>query len=741
MNSRQLIDRNPARGELIYPLEAEADLSDEFSAGPSLAERLAVLRRHAGKIALFVVACVIVTGIYVLRQHKLYDAMAEIRVDPAAPQQLVGQNNQNQPTADDNLLMATEVNEVKSDDVIIPVINSLDLGHRSALDYTPPKAGTAPFLVAGIPHALLTAVLKSLTISRPPNTMLLDITFRARTPQLAAEVANAVATSMIRHDYETRSQSLRASSAYLTSQVQQLRAQMEQSQQKLTAYEQANEILSPDDKFNLLNQRLSTVATELDQERQAQRKLDAELRLAQVGDVDDLLATGRGTGLKPLMDALHNEQLQFAAIAAKYGAADPLYREAQRRLNGYQSAIHAATAHIATQIQDEAEAANDQVIFTQIAYDAQKKALEDYNARAAQYNLLKQQADAQTKLYDDMLARIEQADVAAGYHSNDLRIVETALPNPKAAYPKVALSLAVALLLSLLVAIGGVFLITGMDHSLSSPDTVLASTGRPLIASLPREAKPEQLHLLWGESDGLIPQRRGYGVQSGYAEAIHSLRASIFLGAAHPITTLAITSAQPREGKTTTTVSLACACGRNGQNTLLIDADMRRPEIHRALSLPNREGLSTALQGHRQLTSLIHATSVPGLSVMTAGPSVSQSAELLATSFARVLEELKPRFDLILVDCPPCLGFADAMVVAPNVDTVLILARAGSTPREFVRAAVAQMERVRADVAGVVLNAVSAQVNQYYRYYSNYTSYYRAGESESEERSHAQSAD
>lgn len=722
--SRLLEPSNYDAPELPALIQPEAQVIDVAPAGPSLQERLDALRRHAGKIALFVVVCCVVTAIYLERLPKLYDGVAIIRVDPSAPQNVVGQAQTEAPL-DNASLMATEQQQVTTSAVVIPVINQLNLAQAPGFALPPSKNGAQPFMVEGVPRALLNSVLKALTVARPPSTYLLQITFRARSPQLAAQAANAIADSMIRHDYDTRSQALRSSSQYLSLQVQQLRAQMEQSQQALTRYEQSNDILSPDDKFDVMSQRLSSIASDLDKQGEQQRQLEAELAMAKAGDIDAILASGRGDSLRPLLDQLHTEQLVFANIAAKYGTADATYQEEQRRLQGYQDAVNVAVQHIALQIQDEAAAQEAQTQLTQAAYDRQKQALQDYNARDAQYELLKQQADSQAKLYDDMLGRIQEADVSAGYHSNDLRVVESALPNPKVAYPRILLGLAVTFLVSLVLGISAIFVVTSLDRTLTDPGSVLVGTGERLLAALPQEDNPEKLHSVWRPSD-LVPVRRGYGYGGGsaYAEAIYTLRTSIFLGSEGPLTSVAVTSAQPRDGKTTTTVSLAAASARNGLLTVLVDADLRRPEVHRLLRLSNRIGLGNYLQGETSLADVILATSLANLFVIPAGPSVTNSTELLSGRIGALVEDLKNRFKIVFVDCPPVLGFADSLIVGPAVDTVLVVARAASTPREYVRAAVEQLRHVRSNVGGVVLNGVSAQTNKYYSYYRKYSDYY-----------------
>jgi len=695
----------------------------------ALALQLHLLRRHVWKIAVLVALVTTLTSVWALRIPKLFASTAVIRVDPSAPQDLVN-GNQNRPITEVDTLLATESAEIQNPTVVLPVIRRLDLLHNPAMDYNPTR-NASQLEVDGVPQPFLQAFLRSLDVNRPPATMLLNVNFRTRSADLSARIANALADELIAHEYATRSESLRASSQYLAQQVQELRAQMESSQSALADFERANNVVSPTDRFNLMNQRLSTLATDLDKQSSEERQLESNLALGQAGDMDALLVSDRGNALKPLVDARHAQELNFAAVAATYGPGSAAYQDAQRKLAGVNAAVQSEASHIVQQIQLEYGAQQRLTALTQQAFDSQKAALESFNAKAAQYAILKQQAESQSKLYDSLLQQMEDADVAAGYHSDNLRVVGRAQPDPIPAYPRIGLTVMLAFLGSLFVGVLATLTFGGFDRTLSDPALVSGITGERLLGSLPHMDKPSELSGLWMAPElGLRTGSQREPSYGPYAEAMFSVRTTLMLSAGTPPRTIAVTSAQPRDGKTTTSISLAVASARNGSSTILVDADLRRPSVHRALGLANRVGLGSLLQGEARLKEVLQPGPVSGLTVIAAGPRFAASSELLGNRFAPVLEELKSLYDCVIIDCPPTLGFADSLIVGPMCDAVLLVALAGETPRDYVRDVAAQLRRVRANVAGIVLNGVSSHVNSYYSYLSSYSAYYSPAESE-----------
>ncbi|GIQ69779.1 capsular biosynthesis protein [Xylanibacillus composti] len=199
--------------------------------------------------------------------------------------------------------------------------------------------------------------------------------------------------------------------------------------------------------------------------------------------------------------------------------------------------------------------------------------------------------------------------------------------------------------------------------------------------------------------------------QSHIAEAYRLLRTNVeYCSPDHDLKTIAITSAIPREGKTTTAVNLAIAFAHKESNVLLIDADLRQPSIHRIFHKHNRGGLTNVILNQNELLEMVQETSIPHLSILTSGPVPPNPAELLSSKrMTQILHQLEERFDIILIDTPPVLGFTDTPIVATKSDGVLIVLQAGKTKRGDIMKSKQLLGNVKANVLGVILNQATSK--------------------------------
>jgi capsular exopolysaccharide synthesis family protein len=223
---------------------------------------------------------------------------------------------------------------------------------------------------------------------------------------------------------------------------------------------------------------------------------------------------------------------------------------------------------------------------------------------------------------------------------------------------------------------------------------------------------------------------------SGFRESVRTLRNSILLANLDQrYRSLLVTSAAPGEGKTTTAANLAAVHAEQGRRTLLIDGDLRRPSVHRCFNIPGVMGLANVLRGDfHWRTAVIPVESLPQLHVLPAGPPSRHAADLIGRGLAELIEEAAADYDLVVVDAPPLLGFAEPLQMATAVDGVLVVARAGRTTRKAVATVLATLNRVRAKTIGLVLNEVHRELSDSYHYYDYYRAYYRSPEGEGAEK-------
>jgi capsular exopolysaccharide synthesis family protein len=254
-----------------------------------------------------------------------------------------------------------------------------------------------------------------------------------------------------------------------------------------------------------------------------------------------------------------------------------------------------------------------------------------------------------------------------------------------------------------------------------SPINAHASAGRLAGLQLNGDgAGPKNLAVIVGEN--------GYQALSTYEEAIRTLRNSILLtDFDRRLRSILLTSASPSEGKSTVAAHLAATHAGQGKRTLLIDGDLRRPSVHRLYQVPNSVGLSNVLlQQISWRDALVQMPEPVGLDILPAGPSTRRASDLIGTGLAELVEEAAREYDLVVLDAPPLLGFAEPLQMASFVDGVIIVARAGDTSRTALASVITTLARLRANLVGVVLNEVHREISPgyYYSYYNRYSKYY-----------------
>jgi capsular exopolysaccharide synthesis family protein len=362
------------------------------------------------------------------------------------------------------------------------------------------------------------------------------------------------------------------------------------------------------------------------------------------------------------------------------------------------------------------------------------------NARSFEYQSLKREADADKSLYEELVRKIKEAGINAGFQNSAIRIADPARAAVKPVFPNMPLNIALSFLFSSLLAVGAAVMSDVLDKSIRDPEQIASLFKTEVMGSLP-QVKSWRRRLAQARSnetgtsalvraDGAEPRERKQSV-TGFEEAVRSLRNSILLGTFdRRLRSLMVTSATPSEGKTTTAVHLAIAHAQQKHKTLLIDCDLRRPGVHGKLGINPECGLATVLQnGLQWRAKLVRLVELPDLDILPSGLSSRRAADLIGASLPRILEEASPEYDLIIIDSPPILGFPEPLQMAAAVDGVVIVALAGQTNRNAVSSALNTLQRVRANIVGLVLNEVTKDMSEgypyYYGYYGKYYKYYR----------------
>lgn len=717
-------------GELLASaVDLRTAVSEPIVAGTPFSHYWRQIAPYRWIIIAFVVAVTAGATLYTLTLTKLYDAAAILRIDNAATPSVTGDGAQNPTSNDPQLIVSTAQQVLTTPAVVNAMIAAQHLGQDA--EFAPPKTMQS----SAWQERLELNVARNILVTRPPGTLLLEVHFRSADPAVSAAVANGLAQAFLEHEYKTRYEALTQASQYMTAQLASLQAQSEKSQEDLVNYESQASVLDPDDKTNVMQARLNQISTDYTKAQTARIASEAEYQLVRAGDRNALMLTPAGDNLRPLYQTLTTDQRSLAHLATLYGPKHPLLIAQQKLVDHDQAALLTAEARVEAQITSQYRAALSQEALLAGLLDQQRTAMDAFNRKAITYRALKASADSLSKLYFDLQQRIQEDNVAAGFRSEGLRITSPALPSYEPVYPRTVLVAVLSLLFSTTIAIGAAFLWSTLDQSIVSAAQLEQLFALPVLASLPAgagsdiESTPHEIEPPGQEGAELETEKRLLRQRSAFREAVLGLHSVLALSP-RPVQAIAVTSAVPAEGKSTVSSNLALAFALLGRRTVLVDADMRKPSIHRRFGVANRLGLSSVLRGQLELDAALIESGHAGLTLLPAGPTSAMPAELLQRGFLAIAEELRARFDMIVVDCTPTLGFSDALSIGNAVDGLLVVVKAGSTPRQYLGAALRAFRGAHAEVIGIVLNQVSEKADYgYYRYYS----YYSKSEDEHEE--------
>ena len=734
-------------GPRVYP-----ELLSQESA---LGEYIRILMKRKWTVLACLLAIFSIVAIASLKMTPLYEASGSIEINKP-DSGLV--NFSNSPTFNvdyyDPSELETEVMILQSDLLAMQVVKELGLDRRpefggktaalpSSLDLAPDPLQAD----AGRTSGLLSSFRGNLKVALSPNSHIIKVSFRSPDKDLTANVVNTLMSTYTENNFKSRFDSTMQASDWLSKQLVDLQMKVETSQEKLVRYQKEHEILGIDEKQNITTAKLDELNKALTQAESERMDKESVYRLVQAGDADTIAsaasaldAAGAGNQSGGLLESLRTKEadlkIQAAELSTQFGPSYPKLAQLENQLKEIDAQLLAETRKVGGKIRGQYMAALQRENMLHDALEKQKQEANKLNESAIEYSLLKRDLDTNRQLYEGLLEKLKEAGVSAGLRSNNFRIVDVARVPTAPVEPNIPRNLAFAFMLGLTSGVGLAFLLEGLDSTVRTTEQAQMISGLPPLGMIPlgsrtaREgANPKRLVIATSkEAVELITQVRP---QSQMAESYRALRTSLLLSnLGAPPKVIMVTSALPQEGKTTTSINCAVVLAQKGIRVLLIDADLRRPSIHKTLGMGPRSGLSNVLTGSATLQQAItRSPTLPNLDVLPAGTPPPNPAELLASANMRdVLQELRGQYDHIVVDTPPTLSVTDAVVLSPRADAIVLVIRSGQTTKQALRRSRDILMQVNAKVSGVLLNAVDLSSPDYYYYYEyqgKYARYYR----------------
>jgi succinoglycan biosynthesis transport protein ExoP len=711
-----------------------------------------ILRKHQWLIVSFLLALVTVVTIATFRMQPVYEATTRIEIDRESSNFVPFAGNDPYDLYQDlEDYIETQSKIMVSETLATQTIKSLNLDqdprfggrpHSETLEVAAPKNGVQS------PPPALGAFLGSLAVKRVPNSRLLDVTFATTDPKLAAAIVNAHVNNFIEQNFRSHYEATTQASNWLANQLDELKGKVEASEDARIKYERDNQIWTIDEKQDVTTQKLADLNRELTGAQADRINKEAIYQLAQAGNYDAIPAVRESPVLQASLKRQGELSDEYTEALNQYGPKFPKVLRIEAQLNEIAQAIDSEKKSIGTQIQAEYQGSRQRELLLKQALDQQKNEAASMADKMVQYNILKRDAEANKQLYDGLLQKLKEAGITAGLRSSNIRVVDPALIPTGPSRPNKSRNITLAVLVGLIGGMGLALLREYLDNTVKNPDDVESLSRLPSLAVVPAFSGSDGDHrgrfqkLLRGSGNGFqerVALLSHSEPQSQISEAFRALRTSLLLSQAdRPPQVILVTSALPHEGKTTAAVNIGVTLAQLGDRTLLVDGDLRKPGISRALHMADGKhaGLSSYLAG---VTSLDVVTVphplISNLHAIPTGPIPPNSADLLSSHrLAEMVRELRKRYKFIVIDSPPIMAATDAVILSALVDGVLLVVRSGETPKEAFTRTRDLLNSVKSHVLGVVLNAVDSGSPDYYRSYRYYPyvySAYRNGDSQS----------
>ena len=683
---------------------------------------------------------------YTLGQTKIYEAASTIQFDPNPPRPLGGKFEAvvemgSGAVWDTREYYETQYQIIQSMRVATAVVVELGLQRDAAFIYNLPKDAPVPKMNPLTDEQAAEALRGRIRVEPVKGSRLALVRLQDANPERAARILSAVVDHYVQQNIDTALEATTQANAWLGTQTEKLRGELEKSEMDLHNYKEANNLLSAafDDRSSMLRETMGQLNGLLTGVRAKREEIAArrnELAKVKVDDPTELPAT-------ELLASVILQQLRSQYIDAKRqrealirSGKGPNYEEVKAvdaRLEETKRAILTEVKAIQGALDRELNAIKRQEGGLSGLFEQAKKEALELNRLGIEYDRLNRTKQNNEQLYKMLMERTKESDLARMLNVNNVRVLDRPRVPRAPVRPNVPLNIGAGIIIGILIGVGTAMARAMLDRTLKTPGDVEQVLGVSFLGLIPElEITKEQQ-----QAAAKLPRRRGRGggtgrelivhemPTSGIAEASRTIRTNIlFTAPDKPYRVVLITSAAMGEGKTTVACCIAIAMAQTGKRVVLVDCDLRRPRLHRIFGKPADAGLTSALAPENPDDApdiQTDETEVPNLSVCVAGAHPPNPAELLQSErFKTVLKQLMARFDYVILDSPPVLAVTDAAVLSTLVDGVVMVTRAFQTRKELAQHAVRRLTDIGAHVAGVVLNAVNFTKDEYkysYQYY------------------------
>lgn len=555
--------------------------------------------------------------------------------------------------------------------------------------------------------------LFNLTVSPVKKSQIVSISYDHENPDLAKRIVNAVASHFIEMTLQRRLDSAKDAQKFLDVKVSQASADLEALETKLTNYAKNESIIQIDGERSQSLSAQKTAELNLAYTIAQGERIEAEARYRELSTSQGVVSALENPALQALRSKVVELQSEYQKNLQKYKPGYPYMVSLRRQINQFTNQIEQETLAVKraarSTLQAVYSAAKEKEESLRQSLEQQKNTLLDERDKGIEYGDILRQVSIQRKVYEELLLRATEVSIAAGIGNNNVSIVDPAILPYRAQSPNIKMNLMLGGVLGLMLGVMAAFLLEFLSTGIKSTEELKKTLGLPLLGIVPlvKEKNPSSHFLVTVNKPS-----------SAIAEAFRSIRTNLLFSSVGGVPkVISVTSTLPSEGKSSTCMHVAMAFASSGKRVLLVDADMRKPVVHKHLKLDNSLGLSSYLSHQVDIDEVLQDTFVQGISVVTSGPIPPNPSELLSSDRLNEIFALVPeRFDIVIIDSPPVIGIADALVIANAVPATILVAAFDMADKRAIVGATERLRQARANLLGVLFTKVKSG--------AGYSSYY-----------------
>jgi len=694
---------------------------NEFNTVHDFWQRL--LKRKKWILSVFIVV-VAAMGLYLLLAKSIYRSSATIQImQDNSSQSVLGDRNPME-------ILGFEQSGAKFYETQYMILNSRTMASRmidsmNLKDYQEYRAIQQRYSSESpqeIEYRFIKHFLNNLEVKPIRKSYLVEVAYKSPDKKLAQDVTSAISMEYMKLAMQTRQQSFVMIKKWLEGELNQLAVKLEDSEKKLIDHGKQKDFYSLDGKDNVIVKKyieLSMLLTKAESERSLK---EAQFKQIKEKGVDSPLITNNVL-IQKLREEAIAQEAKVASLNKIYDANFPQLQAETAKLQDLRQRLNNEVRRTRTSVEADYQASLRAENLIREALVAQKTHVGNLQNNLVQHHILKRDMKTNEQLYQGLLARMKEASVASTMVASNVAVIAPADFPVKPYRPRPVLYLSLASIFGLVAGISVALLLDYLDDSIKTAAEMERVCQIPLLGMVPRLSldiqdtpKEKGSHLLIYDNP-----------KSHVAESIYQLRSSIMLsaaGGAPPI--IMVTSPNPAEGKTTISLNLAATLALNHSKVLIIDADMRKPSVHKAFNKPNHPGLSNLLTGNATLEEVVLPTPIADLFFIPAGSIAPNPVEILSSKgFSDLISRLHTEYSFIVIDTPPTIGFADARIISALTDAVIMVINHNKTSKKAGYLATQLLFNVNAKILGGVLNMSDGDVLKHEGYiYSMYQDYF-----------------